>query len=464
MATTNYNIDRGLPCAIDAEKSILGSILLDAHTYNQAVESLHADDFSLDSHRRIFSRMTDLDATGRPIDIITLQEELSRHKELEAVGGVSYLASLTDGVPRRSSVEHHIRMVRDKALLRGLIHAANGAIASALEQVEPAEDILDAAEAAVFQVSDKRLGRGFLTIPQIVQDSFGSPDALIAPGAHITGLETHFKIFDEKTRGLQRADLIVVAARPSMGKTAFAMNIAENVAVLDKKVVAVFSLEMSREALLRRLLFSHARVDAYKMTSGFVTREDTRKLATALNSLSDAPIFIDDTPGVSVHEMRAKARRLKQQQQNQLDLVVVDYLQLMAATPVGGKRFENRTQEVSAISRGLKALAKELNVPVIAVSQLSRAPEARGGDHRPQLSDLRESGSIEQDADVVAFLFREEYYKKDDPELDGVAELIIGKQRNGPTGTIRLAFRKSFTRFDTLADERDAGMDPGAEF
>ncbi|HYY69526.1 MAG TPA: replicative DNA helicase [Terriglobales bacterium] len=461
LAATEYSIERGLPAAVDAERSILGAVLLDAHSYNQAAESLHADDFSLDSHRRIFSRMMDLDATGRPIDIITLQEELSRHKELEAIGGVAYLASLTDGVPRRPSIEHYVRMVRDKALLRGLINAANIAISSALDQADPAEEILDAAEAAIFQVSDKRLGRGFVTIPQIVQDSFGSPDALIAPGAHITGLETHFKLFDEKTRGMQKSDLIIVAARPSMGKTAFAMNIAENVAVLDKKTVAVFSLEMSREALLRRLLFCHARVDAYKMTSGFVTREDTRKLATALTSLSEAPIFIDDTPGISVHEMRAKARRLKQQQQGNLDLIVVDYLQLMAATPIGGKRFENRTQEVSAISRGLKALAKELNVPVIALSQLSRAPEARGGDHRPQLSDLRESGSIEQDADLVAFLFREEYYKKDDPELDGIAELIIGKQRNGPTGTIRLAFRKNFTRFDTLAEEQDARAGEG---
>ncbi len=463
MATTDYNIERGMPASTEAERSILGAILLDADTYNQAAESLRPDDFSLDSHRRIYARMMDLDATGRPIDIITLQEELSRHKELEAIGGVAYLASLTDGIPRRASIEHHVHLVRDKALLRGLIHAANGAIASALEQAEPAAEILDAAEAAIFQLSDNRLGQGFLTISEIVKTSFGSADALVQPGAHITGLETHFKVFDEKTRGMQAADLIIVAARPSMGKTAFAMNIAENVSVLDKKTVAVFSLEMSREALLRRLLFSHARVDAYKMTSGFVTREDTRKLADALGALSEAPIFIDDTPGITVHEMRAKARRL-QQQQGTLDLVVVDYLQLMAATPVGGKRFENRTQEVSAISRGLKALAKELRVPVIAVSQLSRAPESRGGDHRPQLSDLRESGSIEQDADVVAFLFREEYYKKDDPDLDGVAELIIGKQRNGPTGTIRLAFRKNFTRFDNLADEHEAGFDSGNEF
>jgi len=457
LATTDYNIDRGMPSSIDAERSILGAILLDTHIYNQAAESLRPDDFFLDSHRRIFARMMDLDGSGRSIDIITLQEELSRHKELETVGGVAYLASLTDGVPRRPSIEHHVKLVRDKALLRGLIHTANSAITRALEQSEPAEDILDSAESAIFQLSDSRIGQGFLSIPDIVKTSFGSADALVTPGAHITGLQTHFQQFDEMTRGLQPADLIIVAGRPSMGKTAFAMNIAENVAVLDNKAVGIFSLEMSREALLRRLLFAHARVDAYKMTTGFVTREDTRKLAAALAALSQAPIFIDDSPGITLHEMRAKARRL-QQQQGHLDLIVVDYLQLMSMVPPGGKRFENRTQEVSAISRGLKALAKELRMPLIAVSQLSRAPESRGGDHRPQLSDLRESGSIEQDADVVSFLFREEYYKKDDPDVEGTAELIIGKQRNGPTGTLRLAFLNKFTRFEDLAQGQ--GVEP----
>jgi replicative DNA helicase len=461
LAATDYNIDRGLPSAVDAERSILGAILLDAHSYNQAAESLHPDDFSLDSHRRIFLRMMDLDATGRPIDIITLQEELSRNKELESIGGVAYLASLTDGVPRRPSIEHYVKMVRDKALLRGLINAANGAIASAFEQSERAEEILDAAEAAIFQVSDKRLGRGFLTIPQIVQESFGSPDALTAPSAHITGLETHFKLFDEKTRGLQRSDLVVVAARPSMGKTAFAINIAENAAVRDNKVVGVFSLEMSRESLVMRLLCSQAMVDSHKLRTGFLGREDYNKLVNGLAALVEAPIFIDDTPGISISEMRAKCRRL-QQAHGRLDLIIVDYLQLVAGVPAGGgggKRYENRTQEVSAISRGLKALAKEMRCPVIALSQLSRAPESRTGNNRPQLADLRESGAIEQDADVVAFIFREEVYKQDDPDLEGKAEIIIAKQRNGPTGTVHLAFIKRSTRFENMAAE--SGPPPG---
>ncbi|MBZ5648338.1 MAG: replicative DNA helicase [Acidobacteriia bacterium] len=452
MATTDYSLDRGLPASIDAERSILGAILLDNFSYNEAAEQLLPDDFSLDSHRRIFSRMMELAESGRPIDIITLPEELGRHKEVEAIGGVAYLSSLTDGVPRRPNIEHHIRIVKDKAMLRGLIHAANNAIALALDQSDTADDILDSAESAIFQISEQRLGQGFIAIPQIVKESFGSIDALYERGQRITGLETHFVDFDNLTSGLQPSDLVIIAARPSMGKTAFAMNIAENVAVLNKKVVGIFSLEMSRESLLLRLLCSHARVDSHKLRTGFLGREDYDKLSSALNALAEAPIFIDDTPGISLHEMRAKARRLMQKEQR-LDLLIVDYLQLMAAAPVGGKRFENRTQEVSAISRGLKALAKELRVPVLALSQLSRAPESRGGDHRPQLSDLRESGSIEQDADVVAFIFREEVYKPGDPDLDGLAELLIAKQRNGPTGKVELAFIKRSTRFESRASE-----------
>ncbi len=452
MATTDYSLDRGLPASVDAERSILGAILLDNFSYNEAAESLHADDFSLDSHRRIFSRMMELAESGRPIDLITLTEELGRHKEVEAVGGVAYLSSLTDGVPRRPNIEHHVRIVKDKAMLRGLINAANNAITRALEQSETAAEILDSAESAIFQISDDRLGQTFVDIPQIVRESFGSIDALYERGQRITGLETHFADFDSLTSGLQPSDLVIIAARPSMGKTAFAMNVAENVAVTNKKVVGIFSLEMSRESLLLRMLCSHARVDSHKLRTGFLGREDYNKLSSALAALAEAPIFIDDTPGISLHEMRAKARRLAQKQR-QLDLIIVDYLQLMSASPVGGKRFENRTQEVSAISRGLKALAKELRVPVVALSQLSRAPESRGGDHRPQLSDLRESGSIEQDADVVCFIFREEVYKPDDPDLDGLAELIIAKQRNGPTGKVELAFLKRSTRFESRARE-----------
>ncbi len=453
MATTDYSLERGLPVSMEAERSILGAILLDNSLYDQAAEHLTSDDFSLDAHRRIYSRMHDLQETGRPVDMITLVEELDRRKEVEAIGGVAYLSSLIDGVPERPSIEHYVRIVRNKALLRGLINVAQRAIAEAIEHADEAEEVLGRAEQAIFQLSENRIGDGFLDIPDIIKGSFGSLEALYARGQEITGLATHYTLLDKLTSGFQQSDLVILAARPSMGKTAFAMNIAENAAVLDGKVVGVFSLEMSREALLMRMLASHAQVDSKDLRQGFLTKEDMRKLTHAVEQLTQSKLYIDDTPGISVSEMRAKARRLRQKEG--LDLIIVDYLQLMSAVPVGGKRFENRTQEVSAISRGLKALAKELKVPVVALSQLSRAPESRGGDHRPQLSDLRESGSIEQDADVVAFIFREEVYKKDDPDLEGIAELIIAKQRNGPTDTIKMAFVKRYTRFENLAHESD---------
>src|SRR4030081_148765 len=448
MATSEYTIS-SLPANVEAERSILGAILLDNFAYNQAAEHLRIEDFSLDSHRRIYSRIVDLAESSRPIDMITLIEELDRHKDLQTVGDVGYISSLVDGVPDRPSIEHYVKIVRDKALLRGLIHAANTAIARAADQSDAAEDVLSDAEEAIFQLSEKRIGRGFLGAQEIVRESFGSVDALLQRGQRITGLATHYADLDEMTSGLQRADLVIIAARPSMGKTAFAMNIAENAAIEDQQVVGVFSLEMSREALLLRLLCSQARVDAHKMRTGSLWQEDTKKLVRAMEQLAHAPIYIDDTPRITLREVRAKSRRLKQSA-GKLDLIIVDYLQLMSG---GGKRFENRTQEVSAISRGLKALAKELSVPVIALSQLSRAPESRGGDHRPQLSDLRESGSIEQDADIVMFIFREEVYKQDDPDLEGKAELIIGKQRNGPIGRVNLAFLKNFTRFESLAED-----------
>jgi replicative DNA helicase len=453
MATTDYSLERGLPVSMEAERSILGAILLDNSLYDQAAEHLTPDDFSLDAHRRIYSRMRDLQETGRPVDMITLVEELDRRKEVEAIGGVAYLSSLIDGVPERPSIEHYVRIVRNKALLRGLINVAQNAIAEAIEHADEAEEVLGRAEQAIFQLSENRIGQGFLNIPDIIKSSFGSLEELIDRGQEITGLATHYTQLDKLTSGLQPSDLVIIAARPSMGKTAFAMNIAENAAVLDGKVVGVFSLEMSREALLKRMLASHAQVDSKELNQGFLSKDDKRKLVRAVEELMQSKLYIDDTPGISVSEMRAKARRLRQTEG--LDLLIVDYLQLMSAVPIGGKRFENRTQEVSAISRGLKALAKELKVPVVALSQLSRAPESRGGDHRPQLSDLRESGSIEQDADVVAFIFREEVYKKDDPDLDGMAELIIAKQRNGPTDTIKMAFIKRYTRFENLAAESE---------
>jgi replicative DNA helicase len=454
MASTDYSLDRGLPASAEAERAILGAILLDNTAYSQAAEYLRAEDFSLDSHRRIYLRIMELAESGRAIDFVTLTEQLGQHKEIESVGGVAYVTSLTDGLPRVKNIEQYVRIVKDKALLRGLIHAASNAVQKAYEQDAPAEEIIDAAESAIFQIADNRMGQGFMGVQEIVKGSFGSLDQLYARGQRITGLATHFEDFDEKTSGLQKSELVIIAGRPSMGKTAFAINIAENAAVRDKKVVGVFSLEMSRESLLLRMLCSQSLVDSHRLRTGFLAREDYGKLATGLAALMDAPIFIDDTPSISLSEMRAKCRRL-QQAQGRLDMIVVDYLQLVAGSPTGStRRYENRTQEVSAISRGLKAMAKEMRCPVVALSQLSRAPENRTGNNRPQLADLRESGAIEQDADVVAFIFREEVYKPDDPDLEGKAELIIAKQRNGPTGIVKLAFIKRSTRFENLANEQ----------
>ena len=447
VATLETTVGR-LPASIDAERSILGAVLLDNHAFNDAAEHLKPEDFSIDSHRRIYSRMMDLAESSRPIDIITLVEELEQKKDLQAVGDVGYISGLLDGVPDRPSIEHYVKIVRDKAILRGLISVSNAAIAKASEQAEPADEILNDAEAAVFQLSEKRIGKGFQGFQEIVRNSFGSVDALLKRGQRITGLATHYTILDEMTTGLQRSELVVLAARPSMGKTSLAMNIAESAAIRDGKVVGIFSLEMSSEALVQRLLCSRAAVDAQRFRTGTLFSSDMPKIQRAAEELAAAALFIDDTPGTSISEMRAKARRLKQSQ-GRLDLLVVDYLQLMSG---GSKRFENRTQEVSSISRGLKAIAKELQVPVLALSQLSRAPESRGGEHRPQLSDLRESGSIEQDADVVMFIFREELYKQDDPDLKGRAEIIIAKQRNGPIGKFNLVFLHNSTRFENLIE------------
>lgn len=462
MATTGQSVDSILPVNIEAERSILGAILLDNFCFTQAAALLKLDDFSLDSHRRIYGHMVGLSETGRPIDYITLTEELGRNKEIEAIGGVAYLTSLTDGLPRVQNIEHYIKIVRDKALLRGVIHAANQAIQSAVAQSDPADEVLAAFESSLFQLGENRAGSEFQDIKSIVKESFGSIDALYKRGKRVTGMETYFTALDEMTSGMQKGDLVILAARPSMGKTAFAMNIAQNAAVRGQKVVGVFSLEMSRESLLMRLLCSEANVDAHKLRSGFLGRADYERLREGLGRLASSKIFIDDTPGISVAEMRAKARRL-QHQQGGLDLLVVDYLQLMTGSPLGGgRKYENRTQEVSAISRGLKMVAKELGVPMIALSQLSRASETRTGDggHVPQLSDLRESGGIEQDADIVMFIYRPEVYDRDNPELEGVAEIHIAKQRNGPVGKITLRFEKSATRFDNI-DEFGDGPPPG---
>jgi replicative DNA helicase len=441
-----------MPANVDAERTILGAIMLDNAACSEAAEKLTPDAFYLDAHRRIYTRMLELSERGAAIDIVTLTEELGRHKEVESVGGVAYVSSLLDGVPHMPSIADYVQIVKDKSLLRRLISASNKTITMAYQQQETAEEIVNAAETEIFAVADLSVHEAFQTIPAIVKGSFGSVDNLYTRGQRITGLETHYEKLDELTSGFQKGDLVIIAARPSMGKTAFAINIAENASIFDDKVVAVFSLEMSRESLVLRMLCSQSRVDSHKLRTGFLSRDDFGKLTGGLEALAQAPIFIDDTPGISLSEMRAKCRRLHQQAKR-LDMIVVDYLQLMSAGPAGGsgKRYENRTQEVSAISRGLKALAKEMQCPVVALSQLSRAPENRSGNHRPQLSDLRESGSIEQDADLVAFIYRGEVYDQEDPDLHGVAELIIAKQRNGPTGVCQMAFLKKCTRFENMA-------------
>ncbi len=461
MATSSdIEFERGLPASLDAERTILGAVLLDNNAYSEASSLIRADDFALTAHQRVFARMGELIDAGHVVDIVTLSEELAKRKEIESVGGVAWLASLTEGLPRRLVIEEYVRIVKDKSLLRQLINICSTAITRAADQSEEALDVLNAAETSLLEVTEKGISRGFSSVHEIVAGSFKTIDNLYKEGREVTGLATHFEELDRMTSGLQNSELVIIAARPSMGKTAFAINIAQNAAIQGQKVVAVFSLEMSKESLLRRMLASESLVDSQKIQKGFLVREDREKLTNGLERLVEAQIFVDDTPGISLAEMRAKARRLRQSA-GKLDLIVIDYLQLMTAGTMGptARKFENRTQEVSAISRGLKALAKEMNIPVIALSQLSRASEQRGGDKKPMLSDLRESGSIEQDADVVAFIHRESYYNRDDPdpENDNKAEIIIAKQRNGPTGSVQLAWLSRCTRFDNLAPGSGGG-------
>ena len=403
-----------------------------------------------------------LQAVGHAIDYVTVMDALAKKKELESIGGAAYLAFLTEGIPRNINIEDYVRIVKDKSLLRQLMAVFNEGVTRTADQSEEAVKVLSDIEANLAAIADKSITRSFSDIPTIVASSFGSIDALYEQGREITGLATHYIEFDRMTSGLQESELIIIAARPSMGKTAWAINIAQNAAVKDGKVVAVFSLEMSKESLLRRMLASEALVNSRSIQTGFLPKSEKGKLLAGLERLMASKMFIDDTPGITLAEMRAKARRLKQQE-GRLDLIVVDYLQLMTgSTGANQGKFENRTQEVSAVSRGLKALAKEMKVPVVALSQLSRASEQRGGDKKPMLSDLRESGSIEQDADVVAFIHRESYYNKDengdeDPESKGKAEIIIAKQRNGPTGSVHLAYLADYTRFENLAEGGGGG-------
>jgi replicative DNA helicase len=445
MSATAISLDKGLPSSVDAERFVLGSILLNDSLYIQAAGDLQADDFSLEKHRRIFSRMGELHERGEHIDRITVANELMRFSELESCDGLSYLVSLDDGLPQTINIDAYIRIVKDKAALRRIIFASQHLMNRCLLGEEPPDEILAGAEETLLKLGEDRVKTGLVSPRQVIEQYQGGLNAFLDPSKRLKGVSTGFSKFDEKTSGLHPGDLFILAARPSMGKTALALNIAQHVATKAKRTVAVFSLEMSKESLLTRMLCATARVDSQKFRAGYLSADERKRLQAAASSIVEAPLFIDDTAGIHLMDIHAKLRRLKAE--HGLGLVIVDYLQLMS----GRGRFENRNQEISTISRGMKLLAKELNVPMLVLSQLNRAPETRQGDHRPQLSDLRESGSIEQDADLVGFIFREEVYRPNDEGLRGQAELILAKQRNGPVGKIELVFLHEFTKFENRA-------------
>lgn len=445
-------LEKALPHSLEAERAVLGAILLDNGLFDQAAELLTEADFHSEAHRRIFVKMEVLSSGSRAIDSVTLREALLVGNELESVGGAAYLASLVDGVPRISNLEEYAQIVKEKSILRRLIHSTNEILLRSYSGEEDPVSLLEHAEQTIFLISQQGLRGGFVSLPELLKRTWSQIQTLDERKELITGVPTGFVDLDERMSGLQTSDLIILAGRPGMGKTSLAMNIAQHAAIREGKVVGVFSLEMSAGQLSMRLLCGEGRVDSHRVRSGFMSKDDWKELAKAMSRLGQARIYIDDTPGLSMLEMRSKARRLKAE--HGLDLLVVDYLQLMSGSGGPRQRFENRQQEISAISRSLKALAKELDAPVLALSQLSRAPEQRRGDHRPQLSDLRESGSIEQDADVVLFVYREDLYRRDsDGEDSGVAEVIIGKQRNGPTGVVKLAFIDQWTKFENLKQE-----------
>ncbi len=445
---SDTTLERPLPQNLEAERSILGAVLLDNHALNAAVEKLRTDDFFLPQHRRIFERMIHLGEKQQAIDTVTLMEDLTRRGELEAAGGVAYLSQLADGLPRVTNVEHYARIVKEKSVLRSLIYSASAIQEQALEAADDADVILDRAESKIFQLAEDRVRAGLMGVKDLVKENYERLEKIFSEGRRITGLATGYPGLDNETAGLQPSELIILAARPSMGKTALALNIAENVALRQRQPVAIFSLEMSKESLLLRLLASEARVDAHKFRTGHMNREDWGKITGALSNLGEAPIWIDDSASLTVLEMGAKARRLKRDRG--LSLMIVDYLQLVV--PSNSGRGTNRQEEVSSMSRALKGLAKELKVPVVVLSQLTRAPERE--ERRPQLADLRESGAIEQDADVVIFINRPNFYKTDLPEEDRAkAEIIIAKQRNGPTGNLNFVFLSRHTRFEEAAPD-----------
>jgi replicative DNA helicase len=447
MKDVDYSLHKVPPQNLEAEQSVLGGILLDNMALNSVLEILVTDDFYSEAHRKIFTAIIELSEKSEPSDLITLSSILRDKKQLGGIGGESYLASLVDTVPSAANISYYSKIVKEKAILRKLIGAATEILNKSYDSSSDIDTVLDESEHTIFEISENKVKPTFYPIKEIIKDSFKTIESLYERKALITGVSTGYKKVDEITSGFQNSDLIIIAGRPSMGKTALAINIAQYASIENETPVAIFSLEMSKEQLAFRLLASEARVDSQRLRKGFVGEVDWPKLTTAAGRLSEAPIYIDDTPAISVLEMKAKARRLKAE--HGLGLVILDYLQLMRG------RGPSREQEISEISRSLKSLAKELEVPVVALSQLNRQVEARS-DRRPQLADLRESGAIEQDADVIMFIYRDEVYNKseDNPEK-GLAEVIVGKQRNGPTGLVKLSFLKEYTRFENLAWEKE---------
>mgnify|MGYP003590228263 CR=1 FL=1 len=437
--------DRMPPQNIEAEQSVLGAMLIEKEAISRVTEVLKAQDFYREANRTIYDAILDLFNRNEAVDLITVTEVLRRDNKLEGVGGIAYITSLANAMPTAANVLYHAKIVEEKALLRNLINVSTQIAGMGYDGAEDTANILDKAEKMMLEVANRRMGRAFTPIKEILFSAFSKIEQLYATKGGITGIATGFKDFDRLTAGLQPSDLVLIAARPSMGKTAFVLNIAQHVAIREKQSVAFFSLEMSKEQLVQRMLCAEAGIDAQRLRIGELEDNDWKKLVSAADRLSSAGIFIDDTPGITVMEMRSKSRRLKVE--HDLKLIIVDYLQLMQGSSSSGKS-ENRQQEISEISRSLKALARELNVPVVALSQLSRGVESRQ-IKRPMLSDLRESGSLEQDADIVSFLYREDYYN---PETDkkNITEIIIAKHRNGPVDTVQLFFHKAFTKFSDL--------------
>jgi replicative DNA helicase len=453
MAARDLRIDQALPDNLDAERFVLGAILTNDAVFLHVAATLQPEDFSLEKHKRIFLRMEELHDRGEKIDRVTLGNELNDRRELESVGGMSYLVSLDDGLPQLYNVDSYVSIVKEKALLRRIIGLSQDTINRCLGSGENSIDILGAVEDALMKLGDVQSKNTLASPAQILTEFEGGINAFLDTSKRIQGISTGFLKFDEMTGGLREGELFILAARPAMGKTALALNIAQHVTSNAKnpKAVAVFSLEMSKQSLLTRLVCAAARVDQQRFRAGYLNQEERHALQDAMYRMVESPLFIDDTSGTNLMDIHSKLRRLQAEQD--LGLVIIDYLQLMQ----GRGRFENRVQEISSLSRGLKLMSKELKVPFLVLSQLSRAPEVRTGDHRPMLSDLRESGSIEQDADLVAFIFREEVYRPDKESLKGLAELIVAKQRNGPTGRLKLAFLNRYTKFENLA--ADTGED-----